>query len=56
MRYQRIGMDGDGVPIEFTLSIYRADRFRFVVNYSRNPEDNDNKGTVSSYHEKEAGI
>jgi GntR family transcriptional regulator len=56
MRYQRIGVDSEGVPIEFTRSIYRADRFKFVVNYSRNPEDIDKKDPVNSWREKEAGI
>ena len=48
MRYQRIGIDINGVPIEFTQSIYRADRFRFVVNFSRGSTENDQDGPVRS--------
>jgi len=48
MRYQRIGIDSNGVPIEFTQSIYRADRFRFVVNFSRGSTENDQNGPVRS--------
>jgi len=48
MRYQRIGMDSEGVPIELTRSIYRADRFRFVVNFSRGTAENDQDGPVRS--------
>ena len=48
MRYQRIGMDGEGVPIELTRSIYRADRFQFVVNFSRGPTENGQDGPVRS--------
>jgi GntR family transcriptional regulator len=48
MRYQRIGMDSEDVPIEFTLSIYRADRFQFVVNFSRGVVENDQDGPVRS--------
>jgi len=48
MRYQRIGLDGEGVPIEFTRSIYRADRFQFVVNFSRGTTENVQDGPVRS--------
>jgi len=48
MRYQRIGIDGEGIPIEFTRSIYRADRFRFVVNFSRGTAENGQDGPVRS--------
>lgn len=48
MRYQRIGLDNEGVPFEFTRSIYRADRFRFVVNFSRGNAENDQNGPVRS--------
>ena len=43
MRYQRIALDIQGEPIEFTQSIYRADRFKFVVHFhqGQSPEDQD---------------
>lgn len=48
MRYQRIGLDSEGIPIELTRSIYRADRFRFVVNFSRGAAENGQDGPVRS--------
>jgi GntR family transcriptional regulator len=53
MRYQRIGLDSEGVPIEFTRSIYNADRFQFVVNFSRESAEND---SIHSKGEEEVGI
>jgi GntR family transcriptional regulator len=33
MRYQRTGFNQQGVPMEFTQSVYRADRYQFVIRY-----------------------
>jgi GntR family transcriptional regulator len=33
MRFQRIGYNEQGLPIEFTRSVYRADRYQFVIRY-----------------------
>jgi GntR family transcriptional regulator len=33
MRFQRTGYDKDGGPMEFTRSVYRADRYQFVIRY-----------------------
>jgi GntR family transcriptional regulator len=35
MRFQRIGFNKEGVPMEFTRSVYRADRYQFIVRYHR---------------------
>jgi GntR family transcriptional regulator len=35
MRFQRTGYSRDGAPMEFTRSVYRADRYQFVVRYHR---------------------
>jgi GntR family transcriptional regulator len=47
MRYQRIALDSEDKPIEFTRSIYRADRFKFVVHFHQrhSPEDQDGSGS-----------
>jgi GntR family transcriptional regulator len=33
MRYKRTAYDQTGLPIEFTMSIYRADQYQFETNY-----------------------
>lgn len=33
MRYQRIAMDKTNQPMEYTISIYRADQYQFVIRY-----------------------
>jgi GntR family transcriptional regulator len=33
MRYQRTGFNKQGAPMEFTQSVYRADRYQFVIRY-----------------------
>ena len=33
MRFQRTGYNQEGQPIEFTRSVYRADRYQFVIRY-----------------------
>jgi GntR family transcriptional regulator len=33
MRYQRTSWDAAGAPVEFTIAIYRADRYQFVIRY-----------------------
>jgi GntR family transcriptional regulator len=33
MRFQRIGFNQQGYPMEFTRSVYRADRYQFVIRY-----------------------
>ena len=48
MRYQRIGLDGEDVPIELTRSIYRADRFHFVVNFTRGSVEDSQNGPIRS--------
>ena len=48
MRYHRVAMDQDGEPIELTYSIYRADRFEFVVKFRRGISENDQNGPVRS--------
>jgi GntR family transcriptional regulator len=35
MRYQRTGYNQHGIPMEFTRSVYRADRYQFVIRYHR---------------------
>jgi GntR family transcriptional regulator len=35
MRFQRTGYNKDGLPMEFTRSVYRADRYEFVIRYRR---------------------
>jgi GntR family transcriptional regulator len=35
MIYKRIGKDADGLPMEFTRAVYRADRYQFVIRYKR---------------------
>ena len=39
MRYQRIALDKNTQPMEFTLSVYRADRYQFVVQFRRDDGD-----------------
>ena len=51
MRYERVAMDPAGEPIEFTISIYRADRFEFVVHFHRgqtHDEHDEQNGPVRS--------
>ena len=48
MRYQRVAMDPAGEPIELTKSIYRADRFEFVVHFRRGYSDEAQDGPVRS--------
>lgn len=33
MRLMRTAKDGDGLPMEFSISLYRADRHQFSINY-----------------------
>jgi GntR family transcriptional regulator len=33
MRFQRTGFNKQGLPMEFTRSVYRADRYQFVIRY-----------------------
>lgn len=35
MRYQRVAMDKTTQPMEYTISIYRADQYQFVIRYQR---------------------
>jgi GntR family transcriptional regulator len=39
MRYQRVAMDKINQPMEYTLSIYRADQYQFVIRYQRDEVD-----------------
>jgi len=39
MRYQRVAKDKNTQPMEFTLSVYRADRYQFVVQFRRDHAD-----------------
>ena len=48
MRYQRTAMDPEGEPIELTKSIYRADRFEFVVHFHRGQPQDEQNGPVRS--------
>lgn len=48
MRYQRIGFDHENLPIELTRSVYRADRFQFVVNFASSPAGDDQSGPIRS--------
>jgi GntR family transcriptional regulator len=34
MRYKRTAKDASGQRMEFTLSVYRADQYQFVIEYS----------------------
>ena len=33
MRFQRVGFTSQDLPMEFTRSVYRADRYQFVIRY-----------------------
>ena len=39
MRYKRIAIDKNTHPMEYTISVYRADRYQFVIRYRRDEAD-----------------
>jgi len=48
MRYRRTARDREGNPMEFTLSIYRADQYQFVIHYRSDSSQPDKGGDAFS--------
>jgi GntR family transcriptional regulator len=47
MRYRRTAKDNSGQVMEFTVSIYRADLYQFVINYQSDPQDTPQGGETN---------